>query len=270
VAEYFLKLENRGAAAFIGYSRYGWVASSYRLTEKFVEYIYSDDNRLGPANTYSKLCYASNRDLNYGLNLYGDPSLEVWTDTPSELESDHPQIISLGNNLISVRITSGGQGVESALVTVVSNQENLFYGYTDADGYIDAEFDSGLDSAVVLTASKSGYCPYQVQLATSIVLDADDNTDDRPDVPRDFTLYQNFPNPANPTTTVGFELPQSDDMTFELFNLLGQRVTQITREDMPAGYHELEIDLSDNPSGVYFYRLTTSVGSDVKKLMLLK
>jgi hypothetical protein len=270
VAEYFLKLENRGAAAFIGYSRYGWVASSYRLTEKFVEYLYDNDNRLGPANTYSKLCYTSNRDLNYGLNLYGDPSLKVWTDNPSDLECDHPQIISLGNNLISVRVTSDSQGVEAALVTVVSNQENLFYGYTDADGYIDAAFDTGLDSAVVLTASRAGYRPFQAQLATSIVLDADDDNDERPDVPRNFTLYQNFPNPANPTTTVAFELPQTDDMTFELFNLLGQMVTRITREDISAGYHELELDLTDNPSGVYFYRLTISVGSDVKKLMLLK
>lgn len=270
VAEYLLKLDDRGAAAFIGYSRYGWVASSYRLTEEFVDYLYNDDNRLGPANTYSKLCYSSNRDLNYGLNLYGDPTLEVWTETPSELESDHPQIISFGENHFSVRITSGSQGVEDALVTVVSNQDNLFHGYTDAEGYIDAIFNSGLDSAVVLTASKSGYCPYQVHLATSIVLDADDDIDDRTEVPRGFALYQNFPNPANPTTTVAFELTQTDDITLELFNLLGQRITLITHEDLPAYYHELVLDLAGNPSGVYFYRLTTSEGSDVKKLMLLK
>ena len=102
------------------------------------------------------------------------------------------------------------------------------------------------------------------------MLDADDENDDRPEVPREFVLHQNYPNPANPTTTVAFELAHNDDITFDLFNLLGQRVTQITRENLPAGYHEIELDLNGNPSGVYFYRLTTSEGSDVKKLVLLK
>lgn len=270
VAEYMLRLENRGAAAFIGYSRYGWVASSYRLAEKFVDYIYSSDNRLGPANTYSKLCHSVNRDLNYGLNLFGDPSLGVWRDAPGRIEIDHPELITLGENLFSSQVTSVGEPVDSALVTVITKDDNLFYGYTGSDGRIEISFDSGTDSAVILTVSKSGYVPYTANLATSIILDAEDDYDDRTELPREFTLFQNYPNPANPSTTVSFELPECGDIRLEIFNILGQKVKDISREELPAGFHEIELDFSDNPSGVYFYKITNFADMAIKKLMVLK
>jgi|GEM_PF-2335709 len=267
--EYILSLEDRGAAAFLGYTRYGWVASSYKLAEKFVEALYTADNRIGPANTISKLYHSNFRDLNYGLNILGDPSLLIWTRTPGSIAAEHPEIIAMGENDFTISVNADGQALEDARVTVISEDENLFYGYTDLDGLLDLAFNTGQDSGVVLTISKNGYIPYQAEIHTSIALDADDEEDDN-NVPRIHELYQNYPNPANPTTTIGFYLPEQDDISLDIYNLLGQRIIRLEERSLDAGYHETQIDLSGYPSGVYMYRLKASEFSEVRKMVLLK
>ena len=270
VGEYLINLENRGAAAFIGYSRYGWVATSYKLTEDFVEYIYQVDNRLGPANTFSKLMHTNQRDLNYGLNLFGDPALPMWTAQPLPLTATHPDIIQLGNNVIDIEITSDGQPVSEALVTVINTNDNLFMGESGMDGTLELDFNTGIDSMITLTVTRPGFMPFQINLSTSIALDADDDTDNRPQIPESFELYQNYPNPANPSTRVGFYLPQEDNVSLELYNVLGQKVYQVDEFALNAGYHEIDLDLSEYSSGVYFYRVITAEQVETKKLMLLK
>ena len=267
VAETMLILENRGACAFIGNTRYGWVSSSYKLGQDFIDYIYNSDNRLGPANLYSKLNYSHYRDLNYGLNLFGDPSLAVWTEAPQSLAVDRPDNISSGNNSFNVSVNSNGQPVGGAMVTVVSDDENYFLDYTDASGKAVVAFNSSYDSSVVLTVSKPGCIPFADTLETSIVLDADDDADVLPD---GFTLYQNYPNPANPTTTISFDLPAPDHVRLSVHNLLGQTVYKSDLGMRESGRHEIELDLSDYSSGVYFYRVKTSTAIRSKKLMLLK
>ncbi len=267
--EYILNLEDRGAAAFVGYTRYGWVASSYKLAKKFVDVLYTVDNRIGPANTISKLYHSDFRDLNYGLNILGDPSLMIWTATPSLIEVEHPDIISMGANDLTIMVNADGQALEDALVTIVTDKEFISYGYTDLNGIIELTFDAGADSGVILTVSKDGYIPYQAEIYTSITLDADDDEEDN-SLPEVYELHQNYPNPANPTTTIGFYLPGQDDISLDIYNLLGQRIIQLQEWDMDAGYHEIQVDLSGYPSGVYLYRLAASEFSDVRKLVLLK
>jgi len=269
MAEEMLNLEERGAAAFIGYTRYGWVASSYLLAEQFVHGLYNIDSRLGPANTYSKLFYSVYRDLNYGLNLFGDPSLPVWTGDPDSLSVTHPQLISLGENSFQVTVAREGLPAESVLVTIIKQDSCLFRGFTEISGHISIHFDTGIDSGVVLTASQSGARPYQVNLATTLVLDADDNNQ-QDFLPEDFWLGQNYPNPANPATVIGYNLPSGGEATLELFNLLGQRMLAIEEKGLMAGYHEFTLALDRLPSGIYFYRLLSGEESQCKKLILLK
>ncbi len=72
-----------------------------------------------------------------------------------------------------------------------------------------------------------------------------------------YELGANYPNPFAHTTTVKYLLPVPDAVTIEVFDVLGKRVA-IVRDDeqTPAGEHELTIDLSHAPSGVYVYRLS--------------
>jgi hypothetical protein len=269
VAEKLLTDSLSGAVAFVGHSRWGWVASSYKLAIEFNNCIFGADNRIAVANDFSRAGYHYLRDLVYGLNVCGDPALRIWTDTPSELSMSTPGSLDAGENTFTATISSAGQAVESAIVTVISNGDVLFHGLTGPDGTIDIMFDLDAGSSVILTASKPGYLPVESEMAESTPLDADSD-DDGGILPSAYRLEQNYPNPFNPTTTIAFTIPQSSGVDIEVFNLTAQLVFSTGVRHLRAGNHEVAIDASAWPSGIYFYRIRAGGFTDIKKMVLLK
>ena len=98
-------------------------------------------------------------------------------------------------------------------------------------------------------------------------------------LPASFQLDQNYPNPFNPSTSIWFDLPTRAKVTLTVFNLLGQEVSTLVDEDLPAGRHLSTWDgHSDNgapvASGIYFYKLIADADDnkfvETKKMMLLK
>jgi hypothetical protein len=90
-------------------------------------------------------------------------------------------------------------------------------------------------------------------------------------IPEVFTLEQNYPNPFNPTTTLSFYLSTDEFVTLKVFNILGQEVkTLIKNEYMESDYYEIDFDASTLSSGVYFYKLDAGDLTMTKKMMLLK
>ncbi len=94
-------------------------------------------------------------------------------------------------------------------------------------------------------------------------------------LPSEFALHQNYPNPFNPNTEVKFDLPVDSRVKLEIFNVLGQKVTTVTDEDMKAGYKSVTWNGNDHggqqvASGVYFYKLTAGDHVFTKKMMMLK
>ncbi len=78
--------------------------------------------------------------------------------------------------------------------------------------------------------------------------------------PHQFVLYQNFPNPFNPSTHIAYNLPERGDIRIEIFNSIGERVYWWRNANLAAGYHQWEwsgrnIDGQKVSSGVYFYRV---------------
>jgi len=98
------------------------------------------------------------------------------------------------------------------------------------------------------------------------------------ELPRSYILRQNFPNPFNPTTTVEFELPEAAIVSIRVYDVLGQQVATLTEGRRSAGIHRLVWDArqtagglaSELPSGVYFIRLNTPLGTQVKKAILMR
>ncbi|MBI4546892.1 MAG: choice-of-anchor D domain-containing protein [Ignavibacteriae bacterium] len=96
--------------------------------------------------------------------------------------------------------------------------------------------------------------------------------------PATFSLHQNYPNPFNPQTTIRYSLPVSSRITLKVFNVLGEVVQTINNDRRElAGNHEVQIDASQLPSGVYYYQLLAipednnhAVFNQVRKLVVLK
>ncbi|MCX6831931.1 MAG: T9SS type A sorting domain-containing protein [candidate division Zixibacteria bacterium] len=87
-------------------------------------------------------------------------------------------------------------------------------------------------------------------------------------LPTSFALSQNVPNPFNPTTKLGFALPNQTEWTLSIYNVAGQLVKNFSGNNI--GNVSVEWDASMAPSGVYFYKLNAGSYSDTKKMVLMK
>jgi hypothetical protein len=102
--------------------------------------------------------------------------------------------------------------------------------------------------------------------AQGIVLSAGDARD----VPRSYVLYQNFPNPFNPSTTIKYDLAGACHVMLDIYNSLGQKMGSLVSGPQPAGRYEVRFEADNLPSGVYFARLVAGSFVAVEKLSLLK
>jgi photosystem II stability/assembly factor-like uncharacterized protein len=85
-----------------------------------------------------------------------------------------------------------------------------------------------------------------------------------------YKLEQNYPNPFNPTTTIGFGIIEKGNVRLSILNILGEEIRILLNEEKEAGYHLINFNGSDLPSGVYFYQLKASNFSETKKMILLR
>ncbi len=84
-----------------------------------------------------------------------------------------------------------------------------------------------------------------------------------------FELYQNFPNPFNPTTTISYEIPKDVNVSIKIYDLLGREVFSLS-EFKRTGSYEFQFDGSYFASGIYFFTLEADGYIDTKKMVLLK
>lgn len=85
-----------------------------------------------------------------------------------------------------------------------------------------------------------------------------------------FELFQNFPNPFNPTTTIAFNIPRASEVTFSVYNIAGQLVEQRSLGQLSAGRHEIQFRANRLPSGIYFYQIQAGSWKAVKRMVLMK
>lgn len=91
------------------------------------------------------------------------------------------------------------------------------------------------------------------------------------EIPSEFRLERNYPNPFNPTTNISWQLPYASKVIITLHNTLGEEVETIISEFMSAGFHSKLFNVNSMlPSGVYYYRMQAGDFVMSRKLVLLK
>jgi hypothetical protein len=120
---------------------------------------------------------------------------------------------------------------------------------------------------ILLSEPDTGYvnADYAVLLSSNFV-----GIEDEVINPSNYKLYQNFPNPFNPSTKITYTLPKSEKVKIDVFNLLGQKITTLLNKQMPSGSHEVEFTKNDLPSGVYLYRIEAGEYQQVRKMIIMK
>ncbi|MBK8945107.1 MAG: T9SS type A sorting domain-containing protein [Ignavibacteriae bacterium] len=114
--------------------------------------------------------------------------------------------------------------------------------------------------------------------------------DEEKTIQNEFKLFQNFPNPFNPITTIEYSIPQSvmlnsfqhlnnseipnqvrdDNVKLIVYDILGREVATLVNQKQKPGNYKIEFDARDLASGVYYFQLKTHNFIQTKKMILLK
>jgi hypothetical protein len=90
------------------------------------------------------------------------------------------------------------------------------------------------------------------------------------EVPANYSLSQNFPNPFNPTTNIKFGLVKAGFVSLKVYDLAGKEVSSLVNEKLSVGTYQYNFNASNLSSGIYFYTLRTEGFTETKKMMLIK
>ena len=127
----------------------------------------------------------------------------------------------------------------------------------------------------------NGYVPDNDQVTVSVSEDSsfyfvefnyhlDTGIKNEATIPRQFFVKQNYPNPFNPVTTIEFGLPKNELVTVNIYNLNGQKVSQLFKGSLPAGVHKLQWNGQQFASGIYFFQILTENKNVIKRMILIK
>ncbi len=124
--------------------------------------------------------------------------------------------------------------------------------------YADKNLNGGSYSYRLQQVDNDGSSKY-VNLAESFTIE-----------PGSYRLSQNYPNPFNPSTMIKYSLPEQNQVTIKIYNVLGSQVATLVNEVKPAGSYEVNFDASKLSSGVYYYTISSGKFTSTKKMILMK
>ena len=133
------------------------------------------------------------------------------------------------------------------------------YSYTDNIG-LAGEYEYRLEQ-IDLDGTIHYPRPITIELGKSLLAE---------EKPTEFTLFPNYPNPFNPSTTIRYGLPHKANVQLAVFNSLGQQVASLVGEEQEAGYREVRFDAARLSSGTYFCRITAGDFVQTRTLLLVR
>jgi hypothetical protein len=238
------------------------------------------NNRLNWFNTTTMASIADDGVVfNATIDVPDDPVFEGW-DTSAPI----PWVIGPYD---AIGVKEAGNG--TVLARMESDSTVLFVRFEPGIEFYEGSVDmpAGLRTVIGNGRDVSGAAPFDyynftaeseqiflAEVARMVALGQSGSAvanRENPSSPSTFTLSQNYPNPFNPNTTISFHLPTKSSVLLRVFDIQGQEITTLINGELETGSHSLQWNAVNQPSGVYFYQLSTSEGfSQTKEMALLK
>ncbi|NOX87930.1 MAG: S8 family serine peptidase [Calditrichaeota bacterium] len=200
--------------------------------------------------------------------------------------NDPPQIVRFPDSLVLFRGDTLRLSLKEFEADIDSPSDSLYWSFSTADSNLRFQYQKSAKELFLFSENFKGYSLLFSRLIddsgafaldTSIIHVKDSVTAIGAQnlIALEYNLFQNFPNPFNPTTTIRYSLKEKAFVRLDVFNVKGQLVKKVVSGLFPAGTHEIPIDGSDLASGIYFYRLIVlhhkkPVFVRIKKMILLK
>jgi hypothetical protein len=197
--------------------------------------------------------------------------IEVSPDTlPANGTSQGVITISPKNNSDTL-LASGKQGVLSNTgAGSLSNVIDLGDGNYEATVTAPVAIGADTVSAIVI----SGIDTISIFWKAIVTYVNPTTINENPISPKRFYLYQNSPNPFNPTTIIKYQIPKTSFVSLKVYDILGNEVATLVNEERAAGMYKVEFTPASGNrelvSGIYFYKLTVGNFVETKKMVFLK
>ena len=193
-----------------------------------------------------------------GILYAGDMGLYYSTDLGNTWQLKYGVSFDNQGNAIDSKIFKDIVSYNNALIASVAFN-SILISYDGGNSW--SSFNDGLISdwtfsALVIKepyiwALTGGFGNAYIQPLTNITNIEDENIT----APNDYYLFQNFPNPFNPSTAIKYGLPESSYIKIEVFNMIGQSVGVLINTEKSAGFYQTTWDASNLPSGIYLIRI---------------
>jgi hypothetical protein len=205
------------------------------------------------------------KPVNFSTQLFWDSYSESWIVSvlPPTGSSGTGYFSTAGGTLFEVHLTAQASTLPGAYAVDSANVDSVL---VLPGGLEIHKWRRGEITDPTPAFHLPGFEPGKVQ----VLVPTSAGDEPSPELPETFSLSQNYPNPFNPSTVIEYALPQASRVRLDVFNVLGQKQVTLVNGDLPAGAYEAHFDASDLPSGVYFYRLEHALGSETRKMILVK
>jgi len=221
-----------------------------------------------PPRTFAAICMDGCIKMNdeYGTDgyeitdtwtVFGDPSLEVRTDTPKDIEADYP--VSVDDTCSSILVKTNLHNGRVALFS-----KGIIYAVTNVDSFGNAllpvdSIPTGNQADLTITAFN--HRPFFGKIQWSSDLDMKTNR-------KNALGLKVFPNPAKAMVSLSFVLKTGNETKMNVYDLSGKRITTLFSGKLAPGKHYLR--WKPNTSGVYILRLKAGKNIVEKKIVFLK
>ncbi len=89
-------------------------------------------------------------------------------------------------------------------------------------------------------------------------------------VPLENALFENYPNPFNPTTKIKYSVAQAENVVIKVYDILGNEIKTLVNENKGTGTYEVTWYAENLPSGIYFYQMKSGSFTQIRKMILMK
>jgi len=173
-------------------------------------------------------------------------------------------------------IRSDGSSVDAVIVVLLGNGNNVLYP-EQSHHILSIEYDvvqieSETDSTSIKLTEVLGATSMPVQDANISAGEEKTILLKKQSVEpiNEIILEQNYPNPFNPSTSIRYQVSSISRITLKVYDVLGNEIETLVDEEKQAGVYKVNWNAYEMPSGVYFYQVTSSNSTDIKKMILIK
>jgi len=236
--------------------------------------------RTNLSDTPGCTCHGATASTNVTVLIDGPDSIEINSTTTYQVRISGGPAAAAGTNIavsdgalapISSNLQlSGGELIHTSPVSFGTGSEVVFEFEYTAPGQSGDVTLAANGNSVNLSGNTSGdewnFAPDKIisVVNTSAIVDQLDRS------PKSFVLQQNYPNPFNPKTVISYQLSVHSQVSLNIYNIIGQRISTLVDRPQSAGSYSVNFEANNLPSGTYFYTLRAGSKVQSKRMVLKK